>query len=64
MRCIECGDEAVALCPSCLVGQCEPHFIRSRASRLRASALGGCEHPDRAPMVAVRFPARQGQVTD
>ncbi len=47
MRCIECGHAAVALCPTCFVGQCEAHLVRSQRSRAGTGALAACTHPDR-----------------
>ncbi len=47
MTCIECGQAAIALCPICLVGQCETHLSRSRAWAQRSGALAGCRHSER-----------------
>jgi hypothetical protein len=47
MRCFECDRQAVALCRSCLVGQCEAHLAGSQRRQARSGALSaGCSHPE------------------
>ena len=51
MRCIECENQAVALCAECMVGQCAEHLRRSREARARTGALGGCHHRELSPVL-------------